>query len=442
MTDDAKLFPPVKTWENDGFKVDEYGHWLKGPWEPAGERINSAGQGREFIRSRDGTEMLPLTEAEKIAVPFYQGVMMNQLDPSSSRWESGTGLKAKWSDIPWNEKSFHPQYLINSQHCFGKHGDIHRFKVAIRDIARTTDERTMIAAAIPGFPTGNACPVFQCVTSPTAFAAVLDSYSYDYVARMRSGGTHMNYYILAETPLPKFESIDEYQFQRAAAALGTPMKVFAREWMQVAAKFPQMRSRPWQGHWALTAVERLRLRCVIECVVAHQFGIEKDQFAFILCDCDHPRSDANANEFSSRLDPKGFWRVDKEKDPELRHTVLAQVAYADLCAQGLEAFLTGPDGDGWQLPETLRLADYGLGHDTRALAPQPVAPRLGPRFLDWQLQKDPAQSWQECEAHAAQLESLWSHARTLAGVEATESSEEAPPATIKHQTIETQPELF
>jgi hypothetical protein len=113
---------------------------------------------------------------------------------------------------------------------------------------------------------------------------------------------------------------------------------------------------------------------------------------------------------------KGFWRVDKEKDPELRHTVLAQVAYADLCAQGLEAFLTGPDGDGWQLPETLRLADYGLGHDTRAQAPQPVAPRLGPRFLDWQLQKDPAQSWQECEAHARQLEALWSHARTLAGV--------------------------
>jgi hypothetical protein len=92
--------------------------------------------------------------------------------------------------------------------------------------------------------------------------------------------------------------------------------------------------------------------------------------------------------------------VDKEKDPELRHTVLAQVAYADLCAQGLDAFLTGPDGDGWQLPETLRLADYGLGHDTRAQAHQPVAPRLGPRFLDWPLAQSPEESWAECERHA------------------------------------------
>ena len=128
-------------------------------------------------------------------------------------------------------------------------------------------------------------------------------------------------------------------------------------------------------------------------------------------------------ENAARLDPKGFWRVDKEKNPELRHTVLAQVAFADLTTQGLDAFLAGPDGDGWQLPATLRLADYGLGHDDRAQAPQPVASRLGPRFLDWQLEKDPAQSWAECAAHAAQLDALWKHARQLAGVDAQEEQE-------------------
>ena len=52
------------------------------------------------------------------------------------------------------------------------------------------------------------------------------------------------------------------------------------------------------------------------------------------------------------------------------------------------------------LPETLRLADHGLGHDDRAQAPQPVASRLGPRFLDWQLAQTPEESWAECERHA------------------------------------------
>jgi hypothetical protein len=154
---------------------------------------------------------------------------------------------------------------------------------------------------------------------------------------------------------------------------------------------------------------------ITDAALAHIYGLDTPQVQWLFNDCAHPRSEANSNDFTSRLDPKGFWRVDKEKDTELRHTVLTQVAYADLMAQGLDAFLTGPDGDGWRLPETLRLSDYGLGHDDRAREPQPVASRLGPRFLDWQLAKDPAQSWAECEAHAAQLDALWRHARQLAG---------------------------
>jgi hypothetical protein len=52
------------------------------------------------------------------------------------------------------------------------------------------------------------------------------------------------------------------------------------------------------------------------------------------------------------------------------------------------------------VPDTLRLADYGLGHDARAQEHQPVARRLGPRFFDWQLSEDIERSWEECEAHA------------------------------------------
>ncbi|MCB9934036.1 MAG: hypothetical protein H6841_11520 [Planctomycetes bacterium] len=58
------------------------------------------------------------------------------------------------------------------------------------------------------------------------------------------------------------------------------------------------------------------------------------------------------------------------------------------------------EGDGWLIPDTLRLADFGLGHDDRAQEPQPVASRLGPRFLAWQLGEDIVRSWEECAAHA------------------------------------------
>ena len=67
---------------------------------------------------------------------------------------------------------------------------------------------------------------------------------------------------------------------------------------------------------------------------------------------------------------------------------------------GIEAFLTQNHGEGWMVPETLRLADYGLGHDERARHPQPVASRLGPRFYDWQLVQRADESWRECHLHA------------------------------------------
>ena len=70
---------------------------------------------------------------------------------------------------------------------------------------------------------------------------------------------------------------------------------------------------------------------------------------------------------------------------------------------GVNSFLSQNAGEGWLLPETLRLADYGLGHDHRAKEHQPVASRLGPRYFDWQTAQDADESWRECRLHARNL---------------------------------------
>jgi hypothetical protein len=58
------------------------------------------------------------------------------------------------------------------------------------------------------------------------------------------------------------------------------------------------------------------------------------------------------------------------------------------------------------LPETLCLADYGLGTDDRAKQHQPVAAALGPRFYPWQLEQSAEESWEECDRHAEILAKL------------------------------------
>jgi len=48
---------------------------------------------------------------------------------------------------------------------------------------------------------------------------------------------------------------------------------------------------------------------------------------------------------------------------------------------GIEAFCNQNDGEGWMLPETLRLTDCVLDHDDRANEHQPAASRLHVRDL-------------------------------------------------------------
>ncbi len=174
-------------------------------------------------------------------------------------------------------------------------------------------------------------------------------------------------------------------------------------------------------------------------------------------------------DFYRTLDPKGLWRVDKSKNPELRHTVLSLIAFHDLKRLGLDAFLNLNHGEGWMLPETLRLADYGLGHDERAKAPQPVAARIGAetaklwnaevenqessvenaptpdlrlpthstyRFLPWQLQGTPADSWAECEMHAENLKKLLGNSHT----DSQQQAEKSPPDRQESGTSASPPE--
>ena len=126
--------------------------------------------------------------------------------------------------------------------------------------------------------------------------------------------------------------------------------------------------------------------------------------------------------------------MDKDKDPELRHTVLTLVALDDLQQKieaaggdrdkGIAAFLSQNHGEGWLLPETLRLADYDLGHDDRAREHQPVARRLGPRFYDWQLVQTPKEREQEAHLHARNLLGAEAYGEMLAKRIAADASDE------------------
>ena len=218
--------------------------------------------------------------------------------------------------------------------------------------------------------------------------------------RQRLVGLNMSEFVMVEAPLPRPEPQLIRTLLMLFADLGFGHPSLAVERLQVPRSLIA-------APVAVTRRRRIERIATTNAIAALAMGFGESELRHALADCDLPRGSVES------ANPKGFWRVDSGSDPELRQTVLILVAYLDLQKKieatngdresGIQSFLTQSDGEGWLLPEVLRLADYDLGHDDRARYHQPVASRLGSRFYDWQLAQSADESLREWQLHARNL---------------------------------------
>lgn len=481
MTNDSQLFPPLPVWEGKGYRPDEYSRWIKGAWRPIDElwrelgvdpsRVVPLDRGCErriagpdvartpwrvrcaqppydrlpipradipagIVLSREGDAWVKETGIEDVALPLYEGRMIGQFDFSQKRWVSGKGRGAVWREVPWNHKRIEPQYLIGRADRDRSDKWAPGSKIAYMRVSSSTNSRTTIATYLRDVAAGDSVFFFIPSVLPVQTAAVVSgvfcSFCFDMVLRQRLSGLNMSEFLMVEAPLPRRQASLERTAWEFTLCLGLGNQLWSREWREL-----ESVTRSWKSHWALSVGRRLEARAGLDAMLFAWYGLCANDAASVLDQCDYPR-DAD----SSAFNVKGFWRVDQGTEPELRQTVLTLVAFADLedkiraaggdREKGVEAFLAQNDGEGWMLPETLRLADYGLGHDERAKQPQPVRSRLGPRFYDWQLTQTADESWRECEIHTKNLEALSTPLSTARSV-AARDDDTARPAMRLHR---------
>ena len=431
MTNDSHLFPPRPQWEAKGYRPDEYSRWLLGDWRPIEELWEELGvdpsrpepveieledwlfdatagpEQREaearfvhghwlkpgdvartdwrarcappaygglpvaratippgVILSREGDAWIRAEDIHEIALPVYQGIMIQPFVPSARGWLSGTGLRAKWDYNELGNLHWNPQYLMDQHVAANETGISPHGKIGYREVARSTDARSFIGAVLPSFPCGHKVPILH-VRSDTAdeisnCLALFNSFVFDWLVRQRLGAAALAWYVLVEGALPRFRAVP--QFFPIIKRLNLYPNLFSTV----------QTTRAAETHDALHHSERVRLRSVIDAISCATYGCNTADLHHILRDSDLPITDVGLrSRHSGSLDARGFWRVDRDKAPELRHTVLTVIAFHDLEAKieasngnrekGIEAFLAQNQGEGWLLPETLRLADYGLG---------------------------------------------------------------------------------
>jgi methylase of polypeptide subunit release factors len=216
MTDDSRLFPPLLKWETQGFVPDPFGRWVG----PAG----------------------------RLALPLYQGTMIQQFDCIYQGWEIGLGRSAKWKTQPQDAKQVRPKFLIDQDVLRESGKFVPGCKLLIRAIARTTDERTMIPAVVRDVGSGHSVNTIRIaggsVTQQLTLAGMLSSLIFDYCLRQRMGGTNLSWYILDECALPSV--LWRIKREPTAAplriALGTARmtfvhRMFAVNWLNNSAEY-------------------------------------------------------------------------------------------------------------------------------------------------------------------------------------------------------------
>ncbi len=395
-----------------------HGHWLKRgdvartqwrlrcAWPPYDYLpVPRVGVSEGVILSREGDAWIQEDAIKGQALPLYEGRMIGLFDSSQKGWVRGKGRGAVWRDVSWDRKHIEPQFLMANNTYQSSAKACHEPRAACMCISSSTNSRTMIATYLGAFPAGHS--LFSLVPQPTSpftalvVAAVLSTFAFDWGVRQRLVGLNMSEFVMLETAMPHKHLLASKPILNLVADLTLGNPRLSSERLQLSAESNVRTAAP------LTPGYRVQRIATFNAIVAASMGFSLADLRRVFAECDHPKGDSNG-----KL-PKGFWRLDNAEDPELRLTILTLVAFHDLesrilaaggdLAKGIDAFLTQNDGEGWMLPETLRLADYGLGHDERAHEPQPVASRLGPRLYDWQLVQSADESWRECHLHARNL---------------------------------------
>ncbi len=239
---------------------------IYGNWPLIGE--TSDAWNASFTAEFHMTNDRDLFDTQGHGLPLYEGKMFHQYDPYFSEpryWIKGEKGRAA---------------LLRQQPDENQSLDYQRPRLVFRDIARGTDERTFISAILPPnvFAGNTGIVETQLQGAEMLFVlAVVNSFCEDYLVRPRIG-THLNMFYVYQLPMPRLMPGNPYfdALVPRAARLTCTTADFAGLWQEVMGE-------AWDdSSGAIDPAERQRLRDEIDALVAHLYGLSRDDFEHIL----------------------------------------------------------------------------------------------------------------------------------------------------------------
>lgn len=235
-------------------------------------------------------------------VPLLEGRMVGQYDCFQKSFVGGSGRTAVWEandDRPIDK--CRPQFVAPAK----THSPA---RLAICDITSATNTRTVLATLVPAnWLCGNTAPVLQFENEDLALAGlvILNSLTFDWMARRIVSGLHLNKFYLAHLRWP--------------ALTGTSIQRLSELGRMIVAASP--RGEPTLSRGSIpNDPARIAALAEAEALLTVSFGLAYDDVAFMLSD--------------DPTDRRGFWRYydSFQGGRSLAEAILRKIAIRDQLA--------------------------------------------------------------------------------------------------------------
>jgi hypothetical protein len=261
--------------------------------------FRTAEQLRNMGSRRDGADWIASSENSEHEryVPLYEAKMFHQFD---HRWATHQELESRdCTTIEKSDPNFEPtvRYWVpegevaNRLTATGWKKD---WLVAWRNIARATDERTTILAALPRVAVGNSASLMFVSDSPAKSAGILANFNaitLDYIARNKVGGTNLRFGYLKQFPLLR-PSYYTPEMQKIVVPRVLEL-TYTSHSMAPFARDLGYDGRPFK--W--DEDRRAQVRAELDALYARAYGLSRDELRYILDPADVKGADYPSETF-------------------------------------------------------------------------------------------------------------------------------------------------
>ncbi|MFN5464655.1 MAG: Eco57I restriction-modification methylase domain-containing protein, partial [Cyanobacteriota bacterium] len=243
--------------------------------------------GIKFLRMLDmsNDSHLFTDEPAPSLLPLYEAKLIHHYD---HRWAS-YGADGSCHDVPLAQKQ-DPEFYVTPRYWVEQSEVKTRLKaqgwdrqwlMGWRDITLPTNERTVISSIVPLAGVGNQLPLMLTgvVHDPNSISCLLgniSSIAYDYVARHKIGGSHMNFFVYKQLPVlpPSTYTQAAVDFIQPRVLELTYTANDLKPWAEdLGYAGPPFRFDPER---------RALLRAELDAFYAHLYGLNRDELRYIL----------------------------------------------------------------------------------------------------------------------------------------------------------------